>query len=74
MVMNAKTGIWAGGRLRDATVVSRGFLFISPVSRNFNIAQPSVQRDSGDKMDDFLTDTDSDYTSYWRDWVSAYIS
>lgn len=21
-------------------------------------------------MDDFNTDTDSDYTSYWRDWVS----
>ena len=22
-------------------------------------------------MDDFVSDTDSDYTSYWRDWVSA---
>ena len=22
-------------------------------------------------MDDFASDTDSDYTSYWRDWVSA---
>ena len=22
-------------------------------------------------MDDFATDSDSDYTSYWRDWVSA---
>jgi hypothetical protein len=21
-------------------------------------------------MDDFASDTDSDYTSYWRDWVS----
>lgn len=21
-------------------------------------------------MDDFNTETDSDYTSYWRDWVS----
>lgn len=20
-------------------------------------------------MDDFASDTDSDYTSYWRDWV-----
>ena len=25
-------------------------------------------------MDDFVSDTDSDYTSYWRDWVSAYLS
>ena len=24
-------------------------------------------------MDDFNSDTDSDYTSYWRDWVSAMI-
>ena len=23
-------------------------------------------------MDDFASDTDSDYTSYWRDWVSAF--
>jgi hypothetical protein len=22
-------------------------------------------------MDDFNTETDSDYTSYWRDWVST---
>ena len=22
-------------------------------------------------MDDFASDTDSDYTSYWRDWVSV---
>jgi len=22
-------------------------------------------------MDDFVSDTDSDYTSYWRDWVST---
>lgn len=22
-------------------------------------------------MDDFNSDTDSDYTSYWRDWVGA---
>lgn len=22
-------------------------------------------------MDDFASDTDSDYTSYWRDWVSG---
>jgi hypothetical protein len=22
-------------------------------------------------MDDFNSETDSDYTSYWRDWVSA---
>jgi hypothetical protein len=22
-------------------------------------------------MDDFASDTDSDYTSYWRDWVSS---
>ena len=24
-------------------------------------------------MDDFNSDTDSDYTSYWRDWVSVTI-
>lgn len=23
-------------------------------------------------MDDFNSETDSDYTSYWRDWVSFY--
>jgi hypothetical protein len=23
-------------------------------------------------MDDFASDTDSDYTSYWRDWVSLF--
>jgi hypothetical protein len=23
-------------------------------------------------MDDFASDTDSDYTSYWRDWVSGF--
>ena len=23
-------------------------------------------------MDDFASETDSDYTSYWRDWVSEY--
>ena len=23
-------------------------------------------------MDDFNSETDSDYTSYWRDWVSAF--
>lgn len=23
-----------------------------------------------DKMEDFNSETDSDYTSYWRDWVS----
>ena len=23
-------------------------------------------------MDDFASETDSDYTSYWRDWVSGY--
>jgi hypothetical protein len=23
-------------------------------------------------MDDFASDTDSDYTSYWRDWVSVF--
>jgi len=22
-------------------------------------------------MDNFASETDSDYTSYWRDWVSA---
>lgn len=22
-------------------------------------------------MDDFVSESDSDYTSYWRDWVSA---
>lgn len=26
---------------------------------------------SGDKMEDFQSETDSDYTSYWRDWVSG---
>lgn len=25
-------------------------------------------------MDDFASDTDSDYTSYWRDWVSDLLS
>jgi hypothetical protein len=25
-------------------------------------------------MDDFNSDTDSDYTSYWRDWVSTLAS
>lgn len=25
-------------------------------------------------MDDFNSDTDSDYTSYWRDWVGVIIS
>ncbi|UNI15178.1 WD40 repeat protein [Purpureocillium takamizusanense] len=25
-------------------------------------------------MDDFVSESDSDYTSYWRDWVSAQIS
>jgi len=25
-------------------------------------------------MDDFASDTDSDYTSYWRDWVSVFFS
>jgi hypothetical protein len=24
-----------------------------------------------DKMEDFQSETDSDYTSYWRDWVSV---
>jgi hypothetical protein len=24
------------------------------------------------KMDDFNSETDSDYTSYWRDWVSLF--
>lgn len=24
-------------------------------------------------MDDFNTETDSDYTSYWRDWVSGFL-
>lgn len=24
-------------------------------------------------MDDFNSETDSDYTSYWRDWVSAFL-
>lgn len=24
-------------------------------------------------MDDYVSESDSDYTSYWRDWVSAYI-
>lgn len=23
-------------------------------------------------MDDFGTDTESDYTSYWRDWVGEF--
>ena len=23
-------------------------------------------------MDDFASETDSDYTSYWRDWVSPF--
>lgn len=23
-------------------------------------------------MDDFVSESDSDYTSYWRDWVSEY--
>lgn len=31
-------------------------------SRAFHIVRTS--------MDDFASDTDSDYTSYWRDWVS----
>jgi hypothetical protein len=22
-------------------------------------------------MDDFVSESDSDYTSYWRDWVSV---
>jgi hypothetical protein len=22
-------------------------------------------------MDDYVSESDSDYTSYWRDWVSA---
>jgi hypothetical protein len=26
------------------------------------------------KMDDFNSETDSDYTSYWRDWVSISLS
>jgi hypothetical protein len=26
-----------------------------------------------DKMEDFQSETDSDYTSYWRDWVSSRI-
>jgi hypothetical protein len=25
-------------------------------------------------MDDFNSETDSDYTSYWRDWVSLNLS
>ena len=25
-------------------------------------------------MDDFNSDTDSDYTSYWRDWVGEMLS
>ncbi len=25
-------------------------------------------------MDDFNSETDSDYTSYWRDWVSTFSS
>jgi hypothetical protein len=25
-------------------------------------------------MDDFNTETDSDYTSYWRDWVSQVVA
>lgn len=25
-------------------------------------------------MDDFVSESDSDYTSYWRDWVSARFS
>lgn len=25
-------------------------------------------------MEDFNSETDSDYTSYWRDWVSLFVS
>lgn len=25
-------------------------------------------------MEDFNSETDSDYTSYWRDWVSEFLS
>lgn len=25
-------------------------------------------------MEDFNSETDSDYTSYWRDWVSGLVS
>ena len=29
---------------------------------------------SKDKMDDFVSESDSDYTSYWRDWVSHFFT
>lgn len=32
--------------------------------------QQEAEEDEDVAMDDFASDTDSDYTSYWRDWVS----
>lgn len=38
----------------------------------YNLASASQAHAEGrrDNMDDFNSETDSDYTSYWRDWVS----
>lgn len=34
---------------------------------NSRISEPQIPPDI---MEDFNSETDSDYTSYWRDWVS----
>lgn len=46
-------------------------LFLRPPTVDEVVARKvALQGASDSAMDDFASDTDSDYTSYWRDWVS----
>jgi len=41
--------------------------YTTPTARHHHSLHAALPR----TMDDFNSDTDSDYTSYWRDWVGA---
>jgi hypothetical protein len=46
------------------------WLLLHPGLYAYSHSSPQSRRD----MDDFNSETDSDYTSYWRDWVGTLLS
>lgn len=45
-------------------------LLRTPQSPTTNLVVPPKPTNTAVAMDDYVSETDSEYTSYWRDWVS----
>lgn len=61
---------WGAAERVTPTISHPPHLLVNPgeLLRRFEAADPSL---ASGEMEDFVSESDSDYTSYWRDWVCA---